>query len=458
MPVTLTINNSHTSIHDLDEEFEEELSNLLSYPIPGAHFTNLPWYLKRKFLLKKKGGVLTLPTGLLTIVFDFFKEHKIIYDTKDNRKAPASYGSLRIFNKTQSKLRPYQEAIVERCLTSQRGVVEAATGTGKTRIIIELVKRFCLTTLIIVPSTQILYQFYELLVATFGKKVVGRIGDGKSEYKAQITIANIQALEKVPDSFWQRQDVLIIDEFHHSAAETYQQLNNKKFLNIYHRFGFTGTNFRNDGTDLALQGVLSDVLYTYNAIDAINDGYLCSPIFCFYDVHHNALVSSATWKEEYDRCIINNDSFDLSVSSLASKLIKQGLPTIVFVKEIDHGQKLTNLIPGSVFINGEQSSQHNKQALEDFNEGKVMCIVGTSVIGEGVDTVKAACGIMAGGGKARSEVIQKIGRLLRPHPDKKFAMVIDFMHRDTKWCLRHSKLREKVYKEYGCDIIYNNIV
>ncbi len=456
MAIKVEIDNSYSLISGLNSTETKNLNQELSYPIPGAHFSKLPWYLKRKWLLKKKDGDLYFPTGLLSVVLDFLKNCNINYSISYHNQQPKSHSRFRTLKKDPNPLRYYQEEVIKRCIDGHRGVVESATATGKTRMITELIRELSLPTLIVVPSTQILYQFHNLLLKTFGRKLVGIIGDGKANYKGIITVATVQSLEKVPDSFWDKIQVLIIDEFHHSAAETYQFLNENKFQNIYYRYGFTGTNFRNDGSDLALQGILSNVLYSYSAINGINDGYLCPPIFKFIEFNHSYPgLPPDTWKKEYTDFIVDNELFNQEVSRIAKTMNDRGMSTIVFVKEIAHGKKLNELIPDSGFMNGENDSRLNEDLLSDFNSGKLKCLIGTSIIGEGVDTVRASCGIMAGGGKAESEIIQKIGRLLRLHPDKKFSIVIDFMHKNSKWALKHSKAREKIYKSYGCDILYN---
>ena len=77
-----------------------------------------------------------------------------------------------------------------------------------------------------------------------------------------------------------------------------------------------------------------------------------------------------------------------------------------------------------------------------------MCLIGTSVIGEGVDLPCAANLIMAGGGKARSQVIQNIGRVLRIMDGKEEATVYDFTDRDGGFLAEHSEERSLIYEDY----------
>jgi len=86
--------------------------------------------------------------------------------------------------------------------------------------------------------------------------------------------------------------------------------------------------------------------------------------------------------------------------------------------------------------------------MEDFKKGKIKCLIGTSVIGEGVDLPNANVLIMAGGGKARSQVMQNIGRVLRICKGKTFAKIYDFEDRGSEWLSDHSAQRQDVYSIY----------
>lgn len=434
----------------------KELTQLLSYEIPGAKYNkNLPDYLKRKnlFYQDKKTGNFYFPTGLIFLVVKHLRENKIPFFRTDQRKAPQSKEIFRFVSRDLPELRNYQKSILEKSIVDHRGVIESATGTGKTRIILELVKSLSLKTLVVVPSLSILNQTNEIFTKAFGKRMVGHIYN-KTEREKSIIIANYQSLDKLDASFWDTINVLVIDEFHHSAAETFQRLNRNFFNKIYYRYGFTGTNFRNDGTDIALQGVLSHLIFKYDAKTAIDEGFLCKPKFISIPFAEVSIGRVNSWQDDYREGIVENSSYNQIVAQLGIYLNSQSIPTIIFVDQIAHGETILKLIPEAKFVNGTEKSLLNKSIIDDFNSGKFNILIGTSVIGEGVDTVRAACGIMAGGGKAKSEIIQKIGRILRLSPDKKEAFIIDFEHKNRYFVGRHYRIRKEIYEEYQSDMIY----
>lgn len=393
----------------------------------------------------------SFPTGLLSLLLSFLDREKILYKIKDLRQIPNTKRVYRKINKPPT-LRYYQQEIVDECIKNHRGIIEAATGSGKTNCILELVYQLKNNILIVVPSSTILVQFYNILIKTFGKKHIGLITGNKKQLNSSITIATYQSLSNIDKKFFDKIDTLIIDEAHHSACESLIELNKKCFNNIYHRYYFTGTAYRNDGKDMDLQSVVSDqFLYKYPVQQGIDDNYLVPIKFIVYKYSHQ--FSGGNWRKELTDCIVNNLEYNKMIIDKAKRLNEKNIGTIIFVDQINHGKFLEKNIPGAVFVNGTEERAINMESIDDFNKGKFNILIGTSVIGEGVDTVRARCGIMAGGGKAESTIVQRIGRLLRPFPNKNHSMMIDFTHNNTKYLQEHFIERHNIYKTFGEDKI-----
>ena len=91
------------------------------------------------------------------------------------------------------------------------------------------------------------------------------------------------------------------------------------------------------------------------------------------------------------------------------------------VEEIKHGKLIKSFLPNAIFINSQ--TRKNNKIIDDFNTKKIPILIGTEVVGEGVDTVGADALIIAGAGKAKSSIIQKIGRALRLGQNKNYAII-----------------------------------
>lgn len=487
----IIVNNSTSRFDSISEKIQIELKSLLSYKNKNVGFQIQKAKHRLNFLvrdyadekqirqaehilngLQKKEIVYLLndknefPTGLLSIIEKYLKKQNIEYTIIDERIRPQSYLPL-TFKCKQHDLRYYQKEIVNLCIEKGRAAIESCTGSGKSAIIVNLIKELGVRTLVIVPNVNLLNQLHRQLVHAFGSKYIGIVGDGKIKDKKEIVVATVQTLANQDKEFFEGYECILLDESHHSGAETYTQLNEEMWNHIYFRFFFTGTAYRNDGSDMSLIGVISDVDYRYPAYKAIQEGFLSPPVFM---VNRNKLspyntkasvkikLKNGKIKQSYDyvhvyqHFIVDNDNRNQLIVENTKGLSDSGLKTIVLVDRIEHGEKLHSMLPNSVFING--NTKDNEKVIDNFNMEKIPILIGTDVIGEGVDLVGADALVMACGGKAKSDIVQKIGRVLRLKEGKDKAIIVDYLDVNVEPFSKHALERIEIYKEYHSIIEY----
>jgi hypothetical protein len=316
--------------------------------------------------------------------------------------------------------------------------------TGKTVTAAKMIWTLGVKTLIITPSKSITDMMEDVMSKFFGSGSVEVLSTKTTKLKKPISICNIQSLIKIPASVFKDVDCVIIDEFHHSASETYQEVNLNHLRDVYYRIGLTATPFRNDGADLALEGVLSEVLYEYKVQDAIKEGFLVRPRFEIINL--SIRLRQTSYQKIYREGIVENVERNGIIAGIANEL--KDKKVLILVQHKDHGEILKKMIPLAQFIHGEEKDAVRQKMMGDFKEGGLNCLIGTSVIGEGVDLPCAEVLIMAGGGKARSQIIQNIGRVLRIFKGKSEAVIYDFTDRDGSYLEEHSLERQEIYKEY----------
>ena len=385
------------------------------------------------------------------MVKKYLEASKIPYSTSDKRKKPKKCLYLRDKIK-ELPLRYYQTEAIDLCVAKGRETIEAATGTGKTRMITEVTKRLGVPTLIICPTNNIVVQTAETLALKFGGKHVGTIGDNRKDLNKDITVACVMSLPNLDDSWFKRIGCLIIDEVHHSAAETYQELNKNKFNSIYHRFCFSGTVFRNDGADLALLGVTDSIGYRYSALQGIKDGFLAKPIFYILNNKVQPHFNKMPYKTAYRTRIVENQIRNQMIANRAIKMADAGKSVLILVDEIKHGKLIGKLLEGANYKFISSITKSNMKAIYKFNNKEIDILSGTSVIGEGVDTWRADVLFIAGAGKAKSSIIQKIGRVLRISPNKDFAIIIDCADKGNYIFENQARHRQAIYQEYKAPI------
>ena len=396
---------------------------------------------RKRFVSLYKDG--EFPTGLLPRVLDILTNNKEAYELKDMRKRPKA-SQRYVLKESLPELRYYQKTASRRLEEAHRGIVVMPTGTGKTVTICKMIWDLQVKTLIVTPSKAITDLMMDTVIKHFGKGKVGKLNTKSKKCDKAINVVNIQALIKMDPKALQDIDAVFIDEFHHSAAETYREVNLKHLKNTFYRIGVTATNFRNDGSDLALESVISEVLYEYGIKQAIEDGYLIRPEFEILD--NRSVTHENTYQKEYKANIVENEDRNEWIAELAEKHKDDSV--IILIQQVEHGELLKTMIPNAEFLHGMVKDSDRQRIMENFRKGKLKCIIGTTVIGEGVDLPIGNVLIMGGGGKARSQIMQNIGRVLRICKGKDFALVYDFMDRGSRWLHEHSLLRQEIYEIY----------
>jgi len=472
--IELIVNNSSCQINNVPDHFDIILTNTLRYSnqsVSFGYFKNVRAVNRLKDLLadsrmgmdrdsvmktlrrlsfmnqgleKKLFTVLykngTFPTGLLPRVLKLLKDYKLQFVIKDQRVEPKLNSEKYVLKESFPPLRYYQKDAAKKLLEQKRGIIVAPTGTGKSLLMAKMIWDLGLKTLVITPSKEITNNMIDTLVKFFGKGKISKLNT-KSGKVNKINVCNIQALIKLKPSILQEIDAVFIDEFHHSAAETYMMVNAEHLKHCYYRIGLTATNFRNDGSDLGLEAVLSEIIYEYPITQAIKDGFLVKPTF---EIVENESPAFDKYQTEYKKSIVENENRNRIITEIVS--YHHNDQVLVLVQQIEHGETLKSLLPQASFINGQEKDSDRQRMLEDFRKGKIKCLIGTSVIGEGVDLPNANVLVMAGGGKARSQIMQNIGRVLRP--GKAEATIYDFTDVGSNFLSEHALLRQEIYRIY----------
>jgi superfamily II DNA or RNA helicase len=250
-----------------------------------------------------------------------------------------------------------------------------------------------------------------------------------------ITIENIDSpkLKNAKDY-----DCLIIDECHHSAAKTYRSLNKHSWNKIYYRFAFTATPFRSrEEEQLLYESVAGQVIYQVSYHTAVKQGYIC-PVEAYYYEIPKTKIQSNSWPQVYSTLVVNNSVRNRIISELLSSLNHNKVSTLCLVKEIKHGETLSEYCKLQ-FANG--INEDSKDIIHFFNQGKLTATNG--VVGEGVDTKPAEFIVIAGLGKSKNQFLQQVGRGLRKYPGKESCKVIIFYDPSHKWTKEHYKAQCK---------------
>ncbi len=394
-----------------------------------------PMSFYRRQLMGKRGD---FPTGLLYLFVDFCKAHSLRYSIVNNRIPPKTQFKELVANLAGVVPYPEQKAAGEAAKRYKRGIISAPTGVGKSMIAILIINELKVKTLVVVPSLELKRQLTESLVKAFGEKYVGSKKDNRL-----ITVENIDSLPVKKKADY---DCVIIDEFHHSGAKTYRQLNKYAWTGVYYRFGLTATPFRsNDNERLLLESVLSKIIYRISYQTAVTKGYIV-PMEAYYIEIPKMEVEGETWPRVYSELVVNHSGRNLTLGRILDQLGKSGVSTICLVKEIRHGQNIQQYSDEAYFINGQD--EESRQHLGQFNSREIFPLIGTAgILGEGVDTKPCEWVIHAGLGKSKNAFMQGCGRAFRIYPGKETCKIILIKDPSHKWTKSHFAAQVKTLRE-----------
>jgi superfamily II DNA or RNA helicase len=134
-------------------------------------------------------------------------------------------------------------------------------------------------------------------------------------------------------------------------------------------------------------------------------------------------------------------------------------PVLVLIQRIEHGKFLTELLykaygREALFIFGGDGSQARNEALEAFRNNHVDVLVSSVILDEGVNLPNIRTLVLAGGGKAKHRLIQRMGRGMRSSTEKTRLLAFDFLDRG-KYTGAHARARERVYRGEPAYTVYS---
>ena len=354
----------------------------------------------------------------------------------------------------------YQQEILDKLEAERtvrgytRNLVVAATGTGKTVISALDYKRFrkqnlgqpC-RLLFVAHREEILkqsmYTFRAVLRdANFGEMFVGSYRpEGIDNLFLSIQTFNAQNFtEKTGPDFY---DYIIVDEFHHAAAPTYQT------LLAYYRprilLGLTATPERMDGKSI-LPYFNYRIAAEIRLPEAIDRKLLCP--FQYFGVTDNVDLDTLRWtaggydKGELSRIYtlsgaVANRRADLVVSSLLRYVTDiDEVKGLGFCVSIDHAEFMCRYfndhhIP-SMYLTGKSPDEERRSAKERLVSGQVRFLFVVDIYNEGVDIPEVNTVLFLRPTESLTIFLQQLGRGLRLAENKECLTVLDFIGQANK--------------------------
>jgi len=474
MSIIISMSNSGAKLINADQQAVAIVSDALSYDEEGAKFTAAykmgQWNGKKTFL--KFPGLL-FQAGFVPLVRQALAEAGYaitINDVRERVEITADDIAIEGFEPYDFQLEAV--SVLER---EVRGIVQAATGAGKTEIGIMATKRFGLPTLFLTHKLDLVRQTRNRFHQRLGRPV-GMISEGEW-LPADITVATIQTILSNWTKIWEirgldrsnapaigqargpteseaakyakktlkwkrvdstkmiedraaKVDVylrsvrfLIVDEAHRASGDTFFRIIGA-CVNAYWRLSLTATPLMkgNREDDLKLIASSGNVIYRVTNGQLIARGILAEPHFSFVEVP--AFVMSdgrKPYRHEYPAVyregIVQNSLRNSLVVEETLALVQEGRQTVVLVKHIEHGKTLERLFAAAgakaLWLSGSDDGDERERGLNKLRTGEINILIASTILDEGLDCDAIAGIVLAGGEKSKISLFQRVGRSVR---------------------------------------------
>jgi superfamily II DNA or RNA helicase len=368
------------------------------------------------------------------------------------------------------EMRPYphqQEALEAWQHAHRRGVVVLPTAAGKTYLAQMAIQATQRSTLILVPTLDLMHQWYAHLEAAFPSAELGLLGGGSRD-RTPLLVATYNSAAIHAESLGNLYGLLIFDECHHLPSDFHRVIAEGAIAP--YRLGLTATPERSDGKHDDLDHLIGPEIYRKSPAD------LSGLALANHKTLQIQVKLSTEERQQYEQLIATRNQFlqeaGVYLGSLQgwqnfvresarskagrramlahrqaraiafgtegklrvlSDLLAQHYPqqTLIFTDDNATVYRISQdfLIPA---ITHQTPVKERHDILQRFRSGDYPTIVASRVLNEGIDVPAASIAIVLSGTGSTREYIQRLGRILRKGEDPaKLALLYEVISEGT---------------------------
>lgn len=410
-------------------------------------------------LYEWNGNTLILPFGVCREIMPMLRGTPVRCEFRQD--------SVISFGGSDVPLRDYQSEACKAMIDAKYGILQSATGSGKTQMGIAMIKMIRRRALWLCHTADLLNQSRDRAMQYMDPEMIGTITEGKVNVGIGVTFATVQTMANLElqqyRDYW---DVIIVDECHRVSSSATSFTRYEKVLNhlaARHKYGLTATPERSDGLIKATFALIGRVMH------AVPDEAIAGRVMSV------KVRKVETWTEiDEDLCL--NDDGTINYTKLieylttnpdrnkeiARKIMEEkGHSCLILSDRLAQLEEIRNLLPyemqeESAFINGKMQSKKAKaergQAIEDMRTGKKKYLFASySLAKEGLDVPCLDRLFLASPCKYSAVITQAVGRIRRTANGKETPIVFDFVD-DIGYCQGAYKKRCTSYRKMGAEI------
>lgn len=341
-----------------------------------------------------------------------------------------------------------QEALTAWKQGGSRGVVVLPTASGKTYLAQLAMEAIAYSTLVVVPTLDLMHQWYAHLVAAFPDADIGLLGGGSRD-KTSILVATYDSATLQAENLGNRYGLLVFDECHHLPTDFYRVI--AEYAIAPYRLGLTATPDRSDGRHSDLNHLIGPTVYhrtpeqlagvaladhdiveikvklsqqerdRYQEFIKVRNNFLKNNNIRLgsLDGWKQFIMVSARSANGRQAMLAHRQAKEIALCTdgklrILADILSQHHPerTLIFTADNTTVYRISQdfLIPA---ITHQTPVKERHKILDKFRQGDYRTLVASHVLNEGVDVPDAKIAIILSGTGSEREYIQRLGRVLR---------------------------------------------
>lgn len=348
----------------------------------------------------------------------------------------------------------------------QRVLVVAPTGAGKTTIAAEIVQGATAKArrvLFIAHRKELIDQASARLDRYDIDHGIIKAGTHRAKPRALVQVASIQTLvrRELPAV-----DLIIIDEAHRSKSKSYLQV-----LACYPQavtLGLTATPWRLDGSGLGDLFQEMVVVCQPSYLIEREPAVLVQPRV--FAPSAPDLKGVKVSKGDFEQGALQKlMATEASVEEIVTNWQRHAGDrlTVVFATGVNHSLMIRDAFRAvgisAEHVDGNTHPRERERILSQLAAGQVQVVTNCEVLTEGWDCPQVACAVLARPTKSLSLYLQMVGRVLRAHPGKDDAIILDhagnhvehgFATDDREWNLTGKTKMERAPSVKTCSACF----
>ena len=364
------------------------------------------------------------------------------------------------FPQNKIQLRPYQERAL-REIKSAQGILIMPCGGGKTETALELIARIRQPALWITHTKDLVEQVVARAQARLGLSgdEIGVIGGGKkASIGTHLTVATVQTLYRMDVAeLAGRIGAVVVDECHRvvanpTTASMFAEV--LACLPAYYRYGITASENRGDGLEATTRWVLGPVLAKITQEELEQSGCTVvptlTPVITSFEHNWSIGEEHLNFNRVLDEMGEDTER-SKQIAGLVIREARQGHSVLVLATTLKILRSIMAEVPEgipSAIVDGHTPVKQRLETIDSVRDGRTLVLFATYPLAkEGLDIPRLDRLILAAPVRAESAVQQSVGRIMRPAPGKRDAIVYDVVDAQVPALKRQFNARKRVYKK-----------